>query len=180
VKIGIFNSNGEIAVLTVNNNLSTYKDLSQNRLTDIAADTITPETLAGSPYFYNYFFNGSYTNLYGIPAGLLTPGECRVDVANEVILFDPNFSYDYVVLEYLSSPQEDDDFAIPVIYQEAMISWLRWKDVQSSKSVSATEKRDRRRAFYEDLTRAKKYAKPNRLQEIEEAARTNSNLKLKA
>lgn len=180
VKIGVFNSYGEIATLTVNNNLSTYKDLHENRLTSIAADVTTPDMLAGSPYYFNYFFDGTYRSLYGVPAGLLTPGSCRVDTQNEVILFDPNFQYDYVVLEYISSPQEDDDFSIDVRFQEAMISWLRWKDVQSNKSVNLGEKRSREKAYYNDLSRCKKYLKPFRLQEAEQMLRENSNLKLKA
>lgn len=180
VKVGVFNSYGEIATLTVNNNLSTYKDLHHNRLTDIAADVTTPDMLAGSPFYFNYFFDGNYQTLFGVPAGLITPGSCRIDEKNEVILFDPNFQYDYVVMEYISSPQEDDDFSIDVRFQEPMISWLRWKDVQSSKVVGVGEKRDRKKDYYADLKKSKKFQKPFRLQEAEQVIRENSNLKLKA
>lgn len=180
VKVGVFNSNGEIATLTVNNNLSTYKDLSPNRLTDIQADTPDPAQLTGSPYYYNYYYDGSFTHLYGVPAGLITPGECRIDEKNGVILFNPNFTYSDIVLEYLSSPEEDADYKIDIRFQEALISWLRWKDVQSSPKVGIGEKRDRRRAYIDDLVRCKRFQKPFRLQEWEQAMRQNSNLKLKA
>lgn len=180
VKVGVFGDNGVISVLSVNNNLSNYKSLSPNRLTNIEAQEPDPLDIVVSPYFYNFYNDGSYTHLFGVGGGLMTPGECKVDEQNGVILFDPNFSFSEVVLEYLSSPEQDDDYTIDVRCQEALISWLRWKDVQSSKSVSATEKRDRRRAYYDDLVLCKKYLKPMRLQEIEEAVRQNSNLKLKA
>lgn len=180
VKIGVFNGYGEIATLTVNNNLSTYKDLSSNRLTDIAADTPNPLGLISSPYYYNFYDNGSYTHLFGIQSGLITPGECRVDDKNGVILFNPGFSYSEIVLEYISSPEQDDDYTIDIKFQEPMISWLRWMEVASSKNVGLGEKQMRRKMYYNDLSRAKKYQKPFRLQEVEQGSRINSNLKLKA
>lgn len=127
-KIGILDSNGQISTLKVNSALTTYKDSNPNRISQLTPDIATTfPLLAGSPYFYNYGYDGVYQNLFGIGGGLVQYGECRVDETNNVIILNPEFRYDSIMLEYLSSPQNDDDYQIQIVLQEAVIAFIEWK-----------------------------------------------------
>lgn len=127
-KIGVLNNNGEVSTLKVNNGLSIFRDNNPNRIGDLTADVSNAMPLiAGFPFFFNYFDNGLYFNLFGVGGGLIQYGECRVDEKNGVIVLAPDFIYERVILEYMSSPQKDGDYTIPIQLQEAVIAFIEWK-----------------------------------------------------
>lgn len=128
-KIGIQDAGGGINTLKIKNALTTYADNSPKRIEKIEElqvnDTIG--VLTNSPAYLNYYYNGGYQNLYGVGNGVITHGDCKVDEKNNLIIFPPDFKYREVLLEYLSSPQMDNDYQIETLLQEALIAFIEWK-----------------------------------------------------
>lgn len=141
IKIGILNDNGEVSTLKINNALTTYKDNNPNRITDLTADINDAfPLLTSNPYYMNFFYNGTYQPLYGVGGGLIQYGECRVDDANNIIILDPQFRYDHIILEYLNSPEKNGDYEVPIVCQEAIISFIKWKAKQGTRDEYIAEK----------------------------------------
>ena len=104
-KVGILNDNGAIIPLWNNPNMTTYADLLPDRI----EKTNDHESLWmewNSNAFFNVWNNGAYSNVYGVPSGEPHVGEFKVDMDNGVILLGQHFRRDYIMLEYLASPQE--------------------------------------------------------------------------
>lgn len=173
VRVGLFNSSGEIATLKVNESLTKYRDTVSSRLSDTASQTQAGMNVANYPYWFGYW-DEDYEHYFGSGSGLIQAGECRLDSQNNVIIFDPQFGYTSIVLEYISSPIIDDDFTIDFRCQEALISFLRWKDIQSLPStrlVNISEKNMREKEYYSQKKLARKRLKPFRLQVAEQYIR---------
>jgi len=127
-KIGVLNNVGEVSTLRVNNALTLYRDTNPNRLSQITPDVQSGLPLIlGFPFFFNYYDNGLYYNLFGVGGGLIQYGSCRVDEKNKVIVLEPDFLYDSIILEYISSPQMDGDYCVEIQLQEAVIAFIEWK-----------------------------------------------------
>lgn len=169
-KIGILNSKGEVASLRINNTLSTLKDSSPNRLDYLTADVNNSVDNNGA-VFLNYFQNGSYANeYYGIHGGLQQFGECKVDEKNNVILFPPDFRYDHIILEYISSPQKDGDYQIPIADQEALIAFIMWKLKQVPRQEYTNALK---------IARRRKPGKKVSWQEVNQVFRESNGMKLR-
>jgi hypothetical protein len=152
-KVGVLNAQGEIIPLSVNNTLTTAFDMQPTRI----AQTQDPTVFTGySPQgivWWNYWNGYGLSNLYGLPSGSPFVGEFKIDNQNGVIVLDEYFSFDYVMLEYISSPQQGQDYYVPIQFKEAVISYLRWKDIISlptSRRGSLGDKRDRRADYYNE------------------------------
>ena len=180
VRIGIFNSSGELATLRVNDQLTTYRDTNANRLGDIQSEQgVSIDYLQ---YPYGPLNDGDYEHYFGAGSGLIQSGECRVDSQNGVIILDPNFREAQIVLEYISSPVMDDDYTIDFKAQEALIAWLRWKDIQSLPStrlVNISEKTMRQREYNAQKKLARKRIKPFRLATAEQYFREGQRMAVK-
>lgn len=176
IKIGQFNSAGELQTLRVNEQLTTFKDNDPNRVSQI-----TPEiqsALCGEGW-YGVSGDGGFTGAgisdgysyqpeFGLGSRLVQYGECKVDTQNQVIILNTNYEYQHVVLEYLCSPEMNDDYQIPIQFKEAMIAWLGWQDVMylpATGHVGNNAARYRANIFRAQLSLAKKMFKPFRLQE---------------
>ena len=173
IRVGVFNESGEIATLKVNEQLTRYRDTVPTRLSDIQTQIGAGMDSLTYPYWFGYW-DQDYEHYFGAGSGLIQPGECRLDSANNVIVFDPQFAYSSVVFEYVSSPIMDDDYTIDFRCQEALISFLRFKDIQSlpsSRMVNISEKTMRQREFYAQKKLARKRLKPFRLQVAEQYIR---------
>ena len=182
VRVGVFNSVGEIATLRVNEQLATYKDTDPNRLSDIQSQIGTDINYLQYPYWYGYWDDAGYEHYFGAGSQLVQAGECKVDAQNNVIILDPQFSYGQIVLEYISSPMLDDDYTIDFQCQEALIAWLRWKDIQSLPStrlVNISEKTMREKEYYNQKRMARKRLKPFRLQVSEQFYREAQTMAVK-
>ena len=173
VRVGLFNQSGEVSTLKVNESLTRYRDTLSTRLSDTASQTGAGMTVPNYPYWFGYW-DEDYEHYFGVGSGLVQAGECRLDSQNRVIIFDPQFGYGSVVLEYICSPVMDDDYTIDFRCQEALISFLRWKDIQSLPStrlVNINEKNMREREYYSQKKLARKRLKPFRLQVAEQYIR---------
>ena len=152
-KVGILNAQGQIIPLSVNNNLTTAFDLQPTRI----AQTQDPTVFTGySPQgivWWNYWNGYGLSNLYGLPSGSPFVGSFKIDNKNGVIVLDEYFAFDYIMLEYISSPQQGQDYYVPIQFKEAVIAYLRWKDIISlptSRKGSLGDKRDRRADYYNE------------------------------
>lgn len=171
-KIGILNDNGEISTLKINNSLVTYKDNNPNRIADLTPDLNNAfPLLVSNPFYLNYFYNGTYQPLFGVGGGLITYGSCTVDDANNIIVLDPNFQYDSIILEYISSPKKNGDYTVPLACQEAVIAYIKWKTKQGSRDEYMAEKIAARRRMPK---------KKVHLQNIQQVIRESESMKLRS
>lgn len=182
-KIGVLNSKGEVIPLNYNNKLTTYADLLPGRL-EKTQDNALFDVSIMNPTWYNYWDGGIFCNLYGIPSGAPFVGSFKVDTANGVILLNENFGYEYIILEYIGSPSEDDETGcpIPIQFKEAMIAYLSWKDIQhlpSSRRGNLGDKRDRKSNFYNERKNAIARWKPLQIQEAHQASMEQNRLTIK-
>lgn len=145
-KIGILNNNGEVSTLKINNALTKYADSNPNRIQKLTSDiTDTYPLLINNPYYLNYYYNGIYQPLFGVGGGLVQYGECTVDEKNNLIVLNPEFIYDSIILEYISSPEKNGDYAVPLYTQEALVAWIKWKAKRGSRQEYIAEKTNARR-----------------------------------
>jgi hypothetical protein len=182
-KVGVFNATGEVIPLKYNDKLTTYADLNPNRLTKTVDNTLFDLYLASTPIWFNYWNGDVFVNLYGVPSGSPFVGGFKIDNTNGVILLDENFGYDYIVMEYVASPQQGEDYFIPVQFREAMIAWLAWKDIANlpaTRRGNLGDKRDRRHEFYNERRLANARWRPLILAEAYELNLEMTRMCLKA
>lgn len=145
-KIGILNNNGEISTLKINRALTTYKDNNPNRLQQLTADiTDAFPFLLSNPYYLNFYYNGQYQPLFGVGGGLVQYGECNIDEDNRLVILPPDFSYDSIMFEYISSPEKNGDYTVPLACQESVIAFIKWKSKQGTREEYIAEKISARR-----------------------------------
>jgi hypothetical protein len=172
VKIGILNENGEVSTLKINNALTTYKDTNPNRLEKLTSDiNDAAPLLLGSPFYLNYYYNNTYQPLFGVGGGLIQYGECRVDDKNNLIILPPDFRFDSIILEYISSPEKNGDYQVPIIAQEAIISFIKWKSKTGPREEYYAEKTNARRRMPK---------KKVHLQQINQVLRESEAMKLRS
>jgi len=150
-KVGVLNDIGEIITLRYNDKLTTYADLSADRLQKTQDNTLFNFFLFNTPIWYNFWTGNSFSTLYGFPSGAPFVGSFKIDNAAGIILLNETFTYDYIMLEYLSQPEQGQQYYIPVQFKEAMIAGLAWLDIRSipsSRRGNLGDKRDRRHEFY--------------------------------
>lgn len=170
-KIGVINGSGEVCTLKINTSLTFWRDNNPNRLTNISPDIpdLDVSMYLQSPFFYNYYFGAVYTPYFGIGGGLVQYSDVRVDEANNVIVLDPQYGFPDILLEYIGSPQQNNDYCIQTVCQEAVIAFISWK------MKTGTEQ-----DYYTRLIEARRKLKPITLQEIQQAIREQHKYSLKA
>lgn len=172
VKIGILNEIGEVSTLKINNALTTFKDTNPNRLEQINGDiNDAAPLLLGSPFYLNYYYNNTYQPLFGVGGGLIQYGECRVDDENNLIVLPPDFRFDSIILEYISSPQKNGDYTVPIVAQEAIIAFIKWKSKTGSRDEYYAAKVEARRRMPK---------KKVHLQQINQVLRESEGQKLRS
>lgn len=134
-KVGVLNETGEIIPMGINNNLTVAFDRSPTRLSQTVDDTILTDISQQGVWWFNYWNGFGFGNLYGLPSGAPFIGSFKIDNANGVIVLSEFFPYSYVMLEYVASPIPGGEYYVPIQFKEAVIAYLRWKDI-ISKPVS--------------------------------------------
>jgi hypothetical protein len=118
-----------------------------------------------------------------VPSGAPFVGSFKVDTSNGVILLNEHFQYDYLMLEYVSSPTEGVDYYLPMQFREALIAWLAWKD-SNAKTVRSHmtlgDKRDKKSDFYNERRNAIARWKPIRKSEMTQASQEMTRLAIKS
>ncbi len=170
-KVGILNDRGEIIPLWYNDKLTSYADLLPDRIEKVE-DPESGWLDWNNNTWCNYWNGSGYVNVYGVPSGEPFVGSFKVDNANGVIILAPDFANgfgrDYLMLEYVASPIQGQDYYVPVQFREAVIAWLWWKDGNAKSIRSHMElgaRRDWKHEFYNERRQAMARWKPIRFQE---------------
>lgn len=183
-KVGILNGRGEVVPLGYNNKLTTYADLSPNRLEKTQDHTLWQWYTFNNLIYYNYWDGFNFINLYGIPSGAPFVGSFKVDQRNGVILLNEDFSFDYIILEYISSPEEKGgQYFIPIQFKEAMIWFIAWQDIAmlpNSRRGTLGDKEQRKRNYFNERRKAIAQYKPLHLEEAYQWNLENQRLVVKA
>lgn len=180
-KVGVLNDRGEIIPLYNNPNMTTYADLSPDRV----AKTDDPNSIIASDWGANTWWNvwngSSFVNIYGVPSGSPFVGQFKIDLDNGVIILDQHFKYDYIMLEYVCSPAVGNDYYLPVQFREALVAWLWWKDKRSVNVARGQVgvSRDLRADFYNERRQAIARWKPSRNFEKYQASQEQTRLAVK-
>jgi hypothetical protein len=183
VKIGVFNAKGEIIPAVHNSKMSTYRDLMPDRIASVKDNSLPSLYSPGSPVFFNYWNGSAYENLYGLPSGGVQVGQFKVDENNGVIVLNPDFAYSYVALEYSASPKEGVDYYVPLEFKEAIIAYLRWRDIIGIPTKTHVENANvamRRHEYYNERRLAIARYKPLHLEQAYEWNLQNQRLTTKA
>lgn len=183
-KIGVLNNCGEIIPLYHNNNFTTYADLLPNRVADTQDNGGTGSCGCNPNYnvFNNYWGDGTYQTLYGLPSGSPFVGSFKVDPNNGVILLNENFCYDYLMVEYVASPVQGETYYVPIQFREAVISYLRWKDIISVPAKTHVQNSNvgmRRKEYYNERRLAKARWTPFYTQEAHQLNMEQTRLTVK-
>jgi hypothetical protein len=152
-KVGVLDNQGQIIPLDVNNNLTVAFDLQPTRLSQVVDPTIMTAYSPQGIVWWNYWNGYGLSNLYGLPSGSPFVGQFKIDAGNGVIVLDINFNFEYIMLEYVASPMAGGEYFVPIQFKEALIAYLRWKDIISlptSRKGSLGDKRDRRNDYYNE------------------------------
>lgn len=183
IKCGILNGVGEMIPLNSNSKLTTYADLLPNRIEKTQDNTIFNwDSPANGGWWYNYWANGTYTNLYGLPSGAPFIGSYKYDSVNGVIILNENFQFDYLMVECLVSPVEGEEYYIPVQFREALIAGLAWLDIRSmptSRKGNLSDKRDRERQFEKQRKLAIARYSPFKIEEAYQASLEQTRMAVK-
>ena len=183
VKVGVLNGRGEIIPIPSNSKLTTYADLLPDRIAKTQDNTVFNwEITCNGGWYYNYWANGTYTNLYGLPSGAPFMGSYKYDSVNGLIVLDENFQFPYLMVECLVSPTEGEDYYIPIQFREALIAWLAWMDIRnipSSRRGNLGDKRDRRAEFYNQQRLAVQKYSPFRIEDAYEESLEQTRYALK-
>lgn len=182
-KVGVFNEIGEVIPLEYNSKLTTYADLNPDRKGKTEDNTLLNNFVFTSPVFYNFWNGYMFFNIYGLPSGSPFIGSFKIDLANSVILLSEDFIYPYICLEYVASPQEGEQYYVPIQFREALIAYLAWKDIQNkpaSSHFNLGDKRDRRHEFYNQRRLARARWRPLHWEEAFQWSLRNTRLAIKA
>lgn len=182
-KVGVLNGQGEIITMGVNNKLTVAFDLSPNRIEQTQDNMIVNFYDTNGIWWFNFWNGYTIGNIYGLPSGSPFIGSFKIDQANGVIVLSENFAYDYVMLEYMASPQEGGEYYVPIQFKEAIIAYLRWKDIISIPSKTHVQNSNvnmRRKDYYNERRLAIARFDPVNLPDLYEWSLMNQRLTVKA
>jgi hypothetical protein len=166
-KVGVLNSQGEIIPMGYNNNLTTFADLQPNRLSQTQDSTILDIIQFNTPIWYNYWNNGAFSTLYGLPSGSPFVGSFKIDNHNGVLLLSENFGYEYVMLEYVASPKQGEEYYIPIQFKTALMWYIAYNEIAmlpNSRKGTLGDKEQRRRQYHNERRLANARYRPVDLQ----------------
>ena len=178
-KVGVLNDNGEIIPLYQNDKMTTFADLSSTRLEQTQDNTLWDWDVNN----WNNYWNGqAFINIYGTPSGAPFVGSFKIDNENGVMLLDEKFKYDYVMLEYVASPQQGQEYYVPVQFREALIAWLWWKDKRAANTNRGQVglSRDAKNDFFNERRNAIARWKPTRQLERYQASQEMTRMAVKS
>lgn len=162
-KVGVLNSQGEIIPMGYNNNLTTYADLQPTRIEQTQDNTILDLVQFNTPIWYNYWTDGTFANVYGLPSGSPFIGDFKIDNHNGVIVLSQNFGYEYIMLEYIAAPKEGEDYYIPIHFKTALMWYIAYNDIAmmpNSRKGTLGDKEQRRRQYFNERRLAHARYKP--------------------
>lgn len=186
-KIGVLNEKGEVVTFKRNQELSTWNDIytqQDNRRVGAPVENTLGFDPTTYPYlYYNYYYEGSSFNLFGLDSGTAKLGEYKLDEVNGLILLSPTSTHSQIVLEYLSDGYDanTEDYEIDVRAQEAFMCWLRWNNAKDlRKKFSQNDVRVYKLEYFNELRKAAMRINPFVLNEAQSMGRLSNKLVPKA
>lgn len=182
-KVGVLNQNGEVATLRRNTDLTAYRIEMADRLSKNTDDNNGNTWRLQDLAYVNYFDGARYVNIFGAGAVLNAQGEFDIDEELGLIYLNNEYDYDYVILEYLSSPSNDPNYKIPLQIREAIFSYIAWRDIEmlpSGRRVTLGDKQLRRKEFYNQKRLARLRVSPVTPWDANELIRMSTKLVPKA
>lgn len=173
-KVGVLNATGEVNTLRHNTDLSVYAAGSPDRLSKNTDFTSGIDLSFRTELFYLNFWDNGYGyyggyHVYGVPGSEISNmGDFKIDEEAGVIILDNYFPEDYIMLEYLAAPSNDEDSKVPSIASECLIAWIGWKDIEflaASRKVSIYDKTQRRKEYFNQKRLLQQRRNPFRVQE---------------
>lgn len=173
VRVGVPNSStGELSTFTYKEDLTMFNVQKIDRLSNPGLQTydgvgvITPNTIARDvffPYFdYQSLGFGSVNDIGGY----------KIDKLSGYILFDPNFAYSQVVMEYMADVNKvTGEYMIDLNASQAVLDYIIWKWHWLKKDVSASEKVLLRREYYNQKRLSRQRIRPITLNDINDSGR---------
>jgi hypothetical protein len=181
-KVGVLNSRGEVVQLKYNNNIATYADSFNDRISKVEDNTLLNWDWY-STIFYNYYGGYYPSNVYGGGSNIPTIGEFKIDYDNNLIVLGVNFTgYDYILLEYVSNPEPTNDYHIPQVFEQPLIDWIAWKSIAnlpSTRKGNISDKQMRRHEYYNSRRLALARYKPFRYSDALDINREMTRLTIK-
>jgi hypothetical protein len=161
-KVGILNEGGEIVGLTENENMSTLHSQYLAALGQTDVPVLNNSVVFGGStripsVWFNFASDGGY-HLYGLRGGTASIGEYKIDEGSRTIYLNHDWPYQSLLMEYLSDgfDCDCDDYMIDVRAEEAMMSYIRWKNAQDLRKKFSTGDVDYyRKEFYNQKRLAK-------------------------
>ena len=181
-KVGVLNSQGEIIPMGYNNNLTTFADLQPDRLEKTQDNSISDIIQFNTPIWYNYWQNGAFSTLYGLPSGSPFIGSFKIDNHNGVLLLSENFGYEYIMLEYVASPKQGEEYYVPIQFKTALMWYIAYNDIAmlpNSRKGTLGDKEQRKRAYHNERRVANARYRPVDLQSAYQWNMENQRLTVK-
>lgn len=182
-KVGVLNAYGEVATLRRNLNLTSYKIDANNRTSSNTDNSVGNTYRLQDLAYVNYFDGARYVNIFGAGAQLNSQGDFDIDENQGIIYLNNDFAFNYVILEYLSSPSDDPNYKIPIQIRDAVLSYIAWKDIEmlpSGRRVNMGEKQMRRKEYYNQKRLARLRINPLTPSDANEQIRLSQKLVAKA
>lgn len=181
-KVGVLNDRGEIIPLKYNDKLTFYAGQNPDRIEKTQDNALFNLFQFNAPIWYNYWNGFNFTTLYGLPSGAPFVGSFKIDNHAGIILLGETFSYSYLMLEYVASPQEGQVYYAPIQFKQAIIAYLAWNDIQyipSKTHVNNSNVQMRRREYYNQRRLGWARFRPFSLIEAYEWSQQNTRLTVK-
>jgi hypothetical protein len=121
----------------------------------------------------------AYQPLYGI-GSMANIGKFRMDLKAGKIIFDFNFYWRKVILEYVAVPSlENGNWYCHELLQDAIKAYIGWASIRAKKNIGVGEKQYAERKFWNARMRAMKRLDPVDIVQINEAIKEGTFLALK-
>lgn len=147
-KIGVLDDNCRVVTLGLNNNINFAGTialdgggsaiLDADGIETLDPKDCTPTSSNGDyvGYFYNNFpFNNGNGQLFGIGGGNNARGYYRINTMDNRIELDSNYSYDYIILEYIADETMSSDPQVPVAAEDFVRNYIYFRGIQRKMNV---------------------------------------------
>lgn len=151
LNVGVINNVGQIATLVMDNTVTSFRALEtdNSRFSEDDFATAPVDNTRLRDFAYLNSINGSSDyKAFGAYSKQTFLG--TYTISDGILILNPEFPYDYVIIEYMGTIDEDD-VDVEDIAEEALIAYIAWKDSQympTGRKMNLSEKQLRRQEFY--------------------------------
>lgn len=142
-------SSGELVILSRNDDF--YWDKDNCGIISSPQDSPTVALYTGVESSFRITKDGRAAGGHYGAKGVSIYGQYSIDRNNGLILLSTDYCHEYVYLRYLGNPKAvNEDFYVHPWANEAIKSWVYWKEKDRKSSVGANEKEYWRSRYYDE------------------------------